>query len=81
MDKTQKYITTRAILEALLGGRKLSQMDCMEFKVEDMRTPISHLKSRFQDTHDLRSEWIRTPVRNARIKRYWLVKKEENYAC
>lgn len=80
MDKQTKFNATRAILNALYAGRKLSQMDCTEFQVEDMRTPISHLKNRFQDTHELRSEWIRTPVRNARIKSYWLVKKEErNY--
>ena len=41
MNKDQKYIATQAIFEALTRGRKLSQMDCREFEVEDMRTPIS----------------------------------------
>lgn len=40
-----------------------------------MRTPISHLKSKFQDTHILNTRWITTPVRGARIKEYWLTKK------
>lgn len=76
MDNEQKYIAKKAILEALLNGRHLSQMDCREFQIEDMRTPISHLKNHFQDTHELRTEWIVTPVRKARIKSYWLEKKQ-----
>ena len=68
----KKYNARQAILSALYDGRHLSQMDCREFMVEDMRTPISHLKPKFQDTHILKTSWIRTPVRNARIKEYWL---------
>lgn len=78
MNKEQKYIATRAILNALLEGRHLSQMDCREFQIEDMRTPISHLRPRYQDTHELKSVWITTPVRNARIKEYWLEPKSNN---
>jgi len=76
MNNEQKYIAKKAILEALLNGRHLSQMDCREFQVEDMRTNICHLKDRFPDTHILRKEWIVTPVRKARIKSYWLEKKQ-----
>lgn len=50
-------------------------MDCKEFMVEDMRTPISHMKDDYQSTHDLKSRWIVTPVRNVRIKEYWLEPK------
>lgn len=74
---TIKYNATKAILNALLEGRHLSQMDCREFQVEDMRTPVSHLKPRYNATHTLQSKWIVTPVRGARIKEYWLTKKEE----
>lgn len=69
---TEKYNARKAILNALLGGRHLSQMDCREFQVEDMRTCISHLKPHYQGTHVLKSKWIITPVRGARIKEYWL---------
>lgn len=72
---TQKYIAKRAILSALMDGRHLSQMDCREFMVEDMRTPISHLKEKFRDTHHLKTKWITSPVRGARIKEYWLEKR------
>ena len=78
MEKNQKYIAKKAILQALLNGRRLSQMDCREFQIEDMRTPVCHLKPRFEATHDLKTEWIRTPVRNARIKQYWLEPKQES---
>lgn len=67
-----KYNAHRAILAALMNGRHLSQMDCREFMIEDMRTPISHLKEKYQDTHDLKSQWIKSPVRESRIKEYWL---------
>lgn len=75
MKKSERYNATRAILNALKAGRQLSQLDCEEFKVEDMRTIVSHLKPKFQDTHDLMSIWITTPVLNRRIKLYWLTEK------
>ena len=78
MNKEQKYIATKAILQALLDGRHLSQMDCREFQIEDMRTPVCHLRPRFEATHELKTKWIVTPVRNARIKEYWLEKRETN---
>ena len=75
----EKFIAKRAILEALLAGRHLSQMDCKEFMVEDMRTPISHMKvnEEFPETHELKSRFIVTPVRKARIKEYWLERRAE----
>ena len=69
---SEKYNAQKAILNALLNGRHLSQMDSREFKVTDMRTPISHLKPHYQGTHELKTKWITTPVRGARIKEYWL---------
>lgn len=72
----KKFNSKAAILSALLEGRKLSQLDCKEFQVEDMRTPISHLRDRYKNTHDLQTRWIVTPVLGRRIKEYSLVKKE-----
>lgn len=68
----KKYNAKKAILNALMDGRHLSQMDCREFMVEDMRTPVSHLKPKYKDTHVLKYRWIKSPVRGARIKEYWL---------
>ena len=75
MKKQDRYIATKAILNALKEGRQLSQLDCEEFKVEDMRTIVSHLKPKYQDTHDLQFVWITTPLLNRRIKLYWLTPK------
>lgn len=66
------YSAKTAILNALIAGRHLSQMDCKEFQIEDMRTPISHMRSRFPATHELKTKWIISPVRGSRIKEYWL---------
>lgn len=70
--KEAKYNAKKAILEALMGGRHLSQLDCKEFMVEDMRTPISHLKGegKLPESHELKSVWIVSPVRGSRIKEY-----------
>ena len=72
MEAQEKYIARRAIYEAMTNGRKLSQMDCREFEVEDMRTPMSHMREEFERAgYVLQSEWIRTP-KGRRIKEYWL---------
>lgn len=71
-----EYSAKKAILAALLNGRHLSQLDCAEFMIEDMRTPISHMKDRFPETHELKSKWILSPVRQSRIKEYWLEEKD-----
>lgn len=65
-----------AILAALKSGRALSQLDVREFGVEDMRTPISHLKPKYQATHNLKWEWVKTSG-GAKIKRYWLELKHD----
>lgn len=60
------------IYQALLEGRHLSQMDCREFRIEDMRTPISHMKDRiYEGGHELCSRWIKTPTGRS-IKEYWV---------
>lgn len=74
MNAQQKYIARQAIFEAMTGGRKLSQMDCREFEIEDMRTPVSHMKDRFAAAgYHLNSQWILTP-KGRRIKEYWLTR-------
>lgn len=67
-----KYNATKAILNALKNGEHVSQMDCSRYQIEDMRTVVSHLRPKYEETHTLHSKWVRTPVRNARIKEYWL---------
>mgnify|MGYP003510090012 CR=1 FL=1 len=74
MNAQQKYIARQAIFEAMTGGRKLSQMDCREFEIEDMGTPVSHMKDRFAAAgYQLNSQWILTP-KGRRIKEYWLTR-------
>lgn len=75
MNEQQKYIARQAIFEAMTNGRKLSQMDCREFEVEDMRTPMSHMRERFAEAgFVLNSQWIKTP-KGRRIKEYWLERR------
>ena len=78
MNAQQKFIARQAIFEAMTGGRKLSQMDCREFEVEDMRTPVSHMKERFDNAgFNLHTKWIQTP-KGRRIKEYWLERRVQS---
>ena len=78
MNEQQKYIARQAIFEAMTEGRKLSQMDCQEFEIEDMRTPMSHMKDRFLSAgYKLNSQWIQTP-KGRRIKEYWLERRVQS---
>lgn len=78
MNEQQKHIARRAIYDALTNGRRLSQMDCREFEVEDMRTPVSHMRQQLADDgYILNSQWIKTP-KGRRIKEYWLEKQTIN---
>ena len=66
-----------AILAALKSGRRLSQLDCKEFKIEDMRTPVSHLRKRWEPDYVLQSRWISTPTLKRKIKEWWLEERPE----
>ena len=78
MNEQQKYIARQAIFEAMTGGRKLSQMDCREFEIEDMRTPMSHMRGKFEEAgFTLNSQWIQTP-KGRRIKEYWLERRVQS---
>lgn len=61
-----------ALFAALTNGRHLSQMDCAEFEIEDMRTRVSHMQDDFTSAgFTLRKAWIKTP-KGRRVKEYWL---------
>ena len=62
------------ILEHLMSGRVLSQLDCREFGVEDMRTPISHSRHIWEQDYELTWQWCKT-ITGSRIKLYKLVPK------
>lgn len=66
-----------AILAALKSGRRLSQLDCKEFCIEDMRTPVSHLRKRYEKDYVLQSRWISTPTLKRKIKEWWLEERPE----
>lgn len=69
-----RYNAMKSIYNAMASGRVVSQMDSREFRVTDMRTPISHMRSKFANNgFTLKSEWFKTPT-GKYIKRYWLVK-------
>lgn len=65
------------IYNALASGRHLSQNDCMEFSIEDMRSPIARIRKRLARESTpwiLRDRWIQRPGM-VQIKEYWFEKK------
>lgn len=70
------YNATHEIYTALVSGRRISQMDARAFRIEDIRTPVSHMKGRLHHAgFKVESRWIETPG-GARIKEYWAEKIE-----
>ena len=66
---------TKAILKALIEGRHISQLDCREFMIEDIRTAVCHLRRRFPSDMILKKSWTISPVTGARLRVYWLENK------
>ena len=79
MQPAQKYNATQAIYNALCNGRHLSQLNCREFQIEDMRTPVSHMRDRI-DAAGLKlcKRRFPSPVTGASLCEYWCEKKEQN---
>lgn len=71
------YFGKEAIFQALCAGRHISQLNCREFRIEDVRTPVSHLAKRIEAAGmKLCTKKITSPVTGAWLKEYWLEKKE-----
>lgn len=67
----------QAIFNALCAGRHISQLNCREFRIEDVRTPVSHLSKRIEAAGlKLCTKKITSPVTGAWLKEYWCEKKE-----
>ena len=67
----------QAIFNALCQGRHISQLDCREFRIEDVRTPVSHLAKRIEDAGlKLCKRKITSPVTGAWLHEYWCEKRE-----
>ena len=73
----EKQSAKEAIFQALCSGRHISQLNSREFKIEDVRTPVSHLGKRI-DAAGLKlcKKRITSPVTGAWIYEYWCEKHE-----
>ena len=69
-----KAITaTDRIFNDLMKGERISQLDSKHYGIEDIRTPISHMRARLATSGKMIcSRWIDTPVRKSHIKEYWV---------
>lgn len=73
-----RYIAKKAIFEAMLGGRKISLLDSVEFEVSQMHTQISSIRKDIEDKnlpYALKDEWMEFGNHGKKCKRYWLEQK------
>lgn len=76
-----RYIAKKAIFEAMLGGRKVSLLDSVEFEVSQMHTQISSIRKEIEDKNlpwVLKDEWMEFGNHGKKCKRYWLENKSSN---
>ena len=76
-----RYIAKKAIFEAMLGGRKISLLDSVEFEVSQMHTQISSIRKDIEDKNlpwVLKDEWMEFGNHGKKCKRYWLENKSTN---
>ena len=79
-DQTQRQIADRynakkAIFEAMLGGRKISLLDSVEFEVSQMHTQISSIRKDIEQKSlpwVMKDEWMEFGKHGKKCKRYWL---------
>jgi len=76
----KRYVARKAILSALLSGRRISLLDSAEFQVSQMHTQMHLIATKDLlelPNYVLRSEWVPCGIAGARCKEYWLEKTEE----
>lgn len=76
-----RYNAKKAIFEAMLGGRKISLLDSVEFEVSQMHTQISSIRKDIEDKNlpwVLKDEWMEFGNHGKKCKRYWLENKSTN---
>lgn len=79
-DIAAQYNAQKAVFAALLGGRKISLMDALEFRTAEMHTTIHYIRREIQDKnlpYELCDEWFRPMPDRRPFKRYWIVRKED----
>ena len=80
-----RYNAQKAVMQAMIGGRKISFLDSKEFEVSQMHTTITKIRKRIEEKklpYILCDENFTFGVNNAkRGKRYWMIPKEEDGLC
>ena len=73
-----RYNAKKAIFEAMLGGRKISLLDSVEFEVSQMHTTICYIRHEIEKKDlpwVLKDEWMEFGKHRKKCKRYWLESK------
>ena len=74
----------KAVMQAMLGGRKISYLDEKEFQVSQMHTTITKIRRKIEKKnlpYVLCDEVFHVGKNNTPSKRYWIIPKEEDGIC
>ncbi|MBQ2016594.1 MAG: hypothetical protein II207_06300 [Clostridia bacterium] len=74
----------KAVMQAMLSGRKVSYLDEKEFNVSQMHTTITKIRRKIEKKnlpYILCDEVFHVGENNTPSKKYWLIPKEEDGIC
>lgn len=79
-----RYNAQKAVMQAMIGGRKISFLDSDEFEVSQMHTTITKIRRDIEKRklpYILCDEVFHFGEKNKPAKKYWMIPKEEDGLC
>lgn len=79
-----RYNAQKAVMQAMIGGRKISFLDSKEFGVSQMHTTITKIRQDIAKRnlqYVLCDEVFHFGEKNKPAKKYWMIPKEEDGLC
>ena len=76
-----RYNAQKAVMQAMIGGRKISFLDSKEFEVSQMHTTITKIRHDIEKRklpYILCDEVFHFGTKNKPAKKYWMIPKEGN---
>lgn len=75
-----RYDAQKAVMAAMMSGRKISFMDSDEFRVSQMHTTITKIRRHIEDKRlplEIHDEVFHFGPKNKTAKKYWIEPKQE----
>lgn len=79
-----RYSAKKAVMQAMIGGRKISFLDSREFGLSQMHTTMTVIRKDIEKKnlpYILCDEVFHFGEKNKPAKKYWIIPKEEDGLC